>query len=74
MVAVIKRRLAQNIDILCTSDIMPYSWPWADYVVSHILEDEDSFDDSNSESGEDIYGYLCAFALSCTELDTFCLT
>ena len=40
-----------------------------DNVVSHILEDEDSFNDRDSEISEDIYGYLGAFALSCAELE-----
>ena len=47
---------------------MAYSWLSADNVVSHILVDEDNFDDSDSEIGEDIYGYLGAFALSRAEL------
>ena len=46
---------------------MAYSRLSADNVVSHIFEDEDSFDDS--DSGEDIYGYLGAFALSRHELE-----
>ena len=54
LVAVIKGRFVQNIDILCVSDIMAYSQISVDNVVSHILEDEDSFDDSDSETGEDI--------------------
>jgi len=66
---VIKGRFAQNIDILRVSDIMAYSRLSVDNVVSHILADEDSFDDSDSESGEDIYGYLGAFTLSRGELE-----
>ena len=65
----IKGRFAQNIDILRVNDIMAYSRLSADNVVSHIFGDEDSFDDSDSESGEDIYGYLGAFALSRHELE-----
>ena len=69
MVAVIKGSFTQNIDILRMIDIMAYSWLSADDVVSHILEDEDRFDDSDSEIGEDIYAYLGTFALSCAELE-----
>ena len=65
-VAVIKGRFAQNIDILHINDIiMAYSRLSSNKVVSHIFEDKDSFDDSDSKSGEDIYGYLGAFALPC---------
>ena len=60
MVAVLKGRFMQNIDILRVSDITAYSWLSADNVVSHILEAEDSFDDSDSEIREDIYVYLGA--------------
>ena len=48
---------------------MAYSRLLVDNAVSHIFEDEDSFDDSDSESREDIYGYLGAFALSHAELE-----
>ena len=48
---------------------MAYSRLSADNVVFHIFGDENSFDDSDSESGEDIYGYLGAFALSRHELE-----
>ena len=65
----IKGRFAQNIDILRINDIMAYLQLSADNVVSHIFEDEDSFDDSDNESGEDIYGYLGVFALSRHELE-----
>ena len=52
---------------------MAHSWLSVDNVVSHILEDEDSFDDSDSEIREDIYGYLGAFALSHAELKKSCV-
>ena len=65
----IKGEFTQNIDILRVNDKMAYSWLSADNVVSHIFEDGDSFDDSDSKSGEDIYGYLGAFALSRHELE-----
>ena len=48
---------------------MAYSQLSVDNVVSHMFEDEDGFDDSDSESGEDIYGCLGAFALSRHELE-----
>ena len=47
---------------------MAYSWLSGDDVVSNIFVNEESFDDSDSESGDDIYGYLDAFAMSCCEL------
>ena len=47
---------------------MAYSWLSGDDVVSNIFANEESFDDSDSESGDDIYGYLDAFAMSCCEL------
>ena len=47
---------------------MAYSRISGDDVVSNIFADEDSFDDSDSESGDDIYGYLGAFAISRNEL------
>ena len=59
----------QNIEILHVNDVMAYSRLSADNLVSHIFGHEDSFDDSDSESGEDIYGYLGAFALSRHELE-----
>ena len=37
-------------------------------VVSNIFVDEESFDDSDSESGDDIYGYLGAVAMPCSKL------
>ena len=64
----IKGRFAQNIDILRISDIMAFSRLSVDNVISHILEDEDSFDDSDSETG-DVYGCLGAFSLSRAELE-----
>ena len=47
---------------------MAYSRLSGDDVVSNIFANEDSFDDSDSESGDDIYGYLGAFAVSRDEL------
>ena len=64
----IKGRFAHNIDILCVSDMMAYSYLSADNVVSQVFKNEDSFDDSDSERGEGIYGCLGVFALSHTEL------
>ena len=68
MVAGIKATFAQKIAILRVNDIMAYSWLSGDDVVSNIFANEDSFDDSDSESGDDIYGYLGAFAVSRDEL------
>ena len=64
----IKGRFAHDIDILCVSDMMAYSYLSADNVVSQVFKNEDSFDDSDSERREGIYGCLGAFALSHTEL------
>ena len=47
---------------------MAYSWLSGDNVVSNSFANKDSFDDSNSESRDDIYGYLGAFAVSRDEL------
>ena len=47
---------------------MAFSRLLGDDVVSNIFENEDSFDDSDGESGDDIYGYLGAFAVSRDEL------
>ena len=47
---------------------MAYSWLSGDDVVSNIFVDEESFDDSDSESGDGVYGYLGAFAMSRDEL------
>ena len=47
---------------------MAYSRLSEDDVVSTIFADEESFDDSDSESGEDIYGYLGACAIPREEL------
>ena len=41
---------------------MAYSQLSADNVVSHIFRNDDSFDDRDSKSGKDIYGYFSAFA------------
>ena len=68
MVAGIKVTFRQKIGILHASNIMAYSRLLEDDVVSNIFADEDSFDDSDSESRDDIYGYLGAFAMSCDEL------
>ena len=65
----IKAGFAQNLGILRVSDIMAYSRLSVDDVVSTIFADEESFDDSDSESGEDIYGYLGAFSLCRGELE-----
>ena len=59
---------AQKIGILRVNDIMAYSQLSGDDVVSNIFANEDSFDDNDSESGDDIYGYLGAFAVSRDEL------
>jgi len=40
-----------------------------DNVFSNTFGDEDSFDDSDSESRDDIYGYLGTFAMPCGELE-----
>ena len=64
MVAVIKGRFVQNVDILHISYIVAYLWLSAGNVVSHILEDEDSFDDSNSKIGEDIWALLLCHMLN----------
>ena len=37
-------------------------------VVSNIFADEESFNDSDSENGDDIYGYLGAVAMPCSKL------
>ena len=63
-----KSNLHTKIGILQLSDIMAYLRLSGDDVVSNIFVDEESFDDSDSESGDDVNGYLGAFAMSCDEL------
>ena len=65
----IKAGFVQNIGILRVSDIMAYSRLSVNDVLSNVFANEDSFDDSDSESGDDIYGYLGAFTLSRGELE-----
>ena len=48
---------------------MAYSWLSGDDVLTNIFGDEESLDDSDSESGDDIYGYLGAFVLPHDELE-----
>ena len=45
---------------MCVNDIMAYSRISKDDVISGIFDAEETFDDSDSESGDDIYGYLGA--------------
>ena len=62
-----KSNLHTKIGILQLSDIMAYLRLLGDDVVSNIFVVEESFNDSDSESGDDVYGYLGAFAMSCDE-------
>ena len=41
----------------------------AEDVLENVFEDEQSLDDSDSEDGEDIYGYLGAFVVPRVELE-----
>ena len=50
----VKVTFTQKIGILHANDIMAYSRLSGDDVVSNIFENEDSFDDSDSESRDDI--------------------
>ena len=68
MVAGIKATFAQSIIILHVKDIMAYSRISGDNVVCSIFVDEETFDDSDSDSGDDDYGYLGTRAISRGEL------
>lgn len=54
--------------ILRVNDIMAYSRISGDDIVSSIFADEETFDDSDSDSGDDVYGYLGARAIPRREL------
>ena len=62
--------------MLRVNDIMAYSRLSGDDVLSNIFVDEETFDDSDSESGDDVYGYLGARAIPRGELieESYCLT
>ena len=47
---------------------MAYSRISGDDIVSSIFADEETFDDSDSDSGDDVYGYLGACAIPRGEL------
>ena len=57
---------AQSMVILHVNDIMAYSWILGDDIVSSIFADEETFDDS--DSGDDVYGYLGACTIPRGEL------
>ena len=69
LVSRIKVTFAQNIGIMHINDIMAYSQLSGDDVLTNIFGDEESLDDSDSESGDDIYGYLGTFVLPRDELE-----
>ena len=69
LVSRIKVTFAQNIGIMHINDIMAYSQLSGDDVLTNIFGDEESLDDSDSESGDDIYGYLGTFVLPHGELE-----
>ena len=54
--------------ILRVNDIMAYSRISGDDIVSSIFADEETFDDSDSDSRDDVYGYLGARAIPRREL------
>ena len=54
--------------ILRVNDIMAYSRISGDNIVSSIFADEETFDDSDSDSRDDVYRYLGARAIPRREL------
>ena len=48
---------------------MAFSRISVENVLENVLEDEQSLDDSDSEDGKDIYGYLGAFVVPRVELE-----
>ena len=59
---------AQSMVILRVNDIMAYSRISGDDIVSSIFADEETFNDSDSDSRDDVYGYLGAHAIPRREL------
>jgi len=58
LVAGIKESFAVSVNILYKSDIIVSSRYLVGDVLSSVFAEEESYDDSDNKSGDDVYGYL----------------